>query len=135
MGLVVPVGAYAVRLGTEASIKQKVPNIGEFLLYPSIWLAPVPKRRNLTCLFSPNSEPRDWGILPMQTMFSSNGWDAYAWAFHADGPEVEISINNPGVGGGCRLRPTYNLLKNGNFEEGSVYVSQHRLGCPNPNPH
>ncbi|KAG6788894.1 hypothetical protein POTOM_004972 [Populus tomentosa] len=135
MVLVVPVGAYAVRLGNEASIKQKVKvTQGEFYSVTFNVARTCAQEEKLNLSVSPNSEPRDWGILPMQTMYSSNGWDAYAWAFHADGPEVEISIHNPGVEEDAACGPLVdsvalklvsnpkrardNLLKNGNFEEG-----------------
>jgi hypothetical protein len=98
MVLVVPAGAYAVRLGNEASIKQRV-KVTQGLFYSLTFnvARTCAQEEKLNVSVSPNSEPRDWGILPMQTMYSSNGWDAYAWAFQADGPEVEISIHNPGV--------------------------------------
>ncbi|KAL9368642.1 hypothetical protein Peur_039841 [Populus x canadensis] len=135
MLLVVPDGAYAVRLGNEASIKQKVKvTQGEFYSLTFNVARTCAQEEKLNLSVSPNSEPRDWGILPMQTMYSSNGWDAYAWAFHADGPEVEISIHNPGVEEDAACGPLVdsvalkllsnpkrardNLLKNGNFEEG-----------------
>ncbi|KAL1166792.1 hypothetical protein V6Z11_A06G220700 [Gossypium hirsutum] len=67
-------------------------------------------------------------------MYSSNGWDSYAWAFQASESVIEISIHNPGVeeDAACgplidsvALKTLYppkrtrvNLLKNGNFEEG-----------------
>ncbi|CAK7331580.1 unnamed protein product [Dovyalis caffra] len=39
----------------------------------------------------------EWGVLPMQTMYSSNGWDSYAWAFKAPLDIVDFVIHNPGV--------------------------------------
>ncbi|KAI4316295.1 hypothetical protein L6164_024289 [Bauhinia variegata] len=76
----------------------------------------------------------DSGVVPMQTLYSSNGWDAYAWAFQAEYPQVEIVIHNPGVEAdpacgplidSVALRALYpprptnkNILKNGGFEEG-----------------
>ncbi|KAG6780513.1 hypothetical protein POTOM_013375 [Populus tomentosa] len=136
MVLVVPAGAYAVRLGNDASIKQRV-KVTQGLFYSLTFnvARTCAQEEKLNVSVSPNSEPRDWGILPMQTMYSSNGWDTYAWAFQADGPEVEISIHNPAVekeDAACGplidsvalkllsnpKRPKDNLLKNGNFEEG-----------------
>ncbi|KAG5228971.1 hypothetical protein IMY05_016G0149000 [Salix suchowensis] len=135
MLLVVPAGAYAVRLGNEASIKQKVKvRQGEFYSLTFNVARTCAQEEKLNVSVSPNSEPKDWGILPMQTMYSSNGWDAFAWAFHADAPEVEISIHHPGVEKDAACGPLVdsvalkllsnpkrskdNLLKNGNFEEG-----------------
>ncbi|XP_010249980.1 PREDICTED: uncharacterized protein LOC104592350 [Nelumbo nucifera] len=130
MLLVVPEGAYAVRLGNEASIKQKVKVIKG--MYYSITFSAArtcAQEERLNVSVAPDS-----GILPMQTMYSSNGWDSYAWAFQADYPEVEIVIHNPGVEedpacgpliDSIALKALYpprptgkNLLKNGNFEEG-----------------
>ena len=98
MVLVVPAGAYAVRLGNDASIKQRL-KVTQGLFYSLTFnvARTCAQEEKLNVSVSPNSEPRDWGILPMQTMYSSNGWDTYAWAFQADGPEVEISIHNPAV--------------------------------------
>ncbi|CAI0444461.1 unnamed protein product [Linum tenue] len=33
----------------------------------------------------------------MQTMYSSKGWDSYAWAFQAEYEYADILIHNPGV--------------------------------------
>ncbi|CAK7356599.1 unnamed protein product [Dovyalis caffra] len=135
MLLVVPAGAHAVRLGNEASIKQKVMlTQGKFYSITFNVARTCAQEEKLNVSVSPNSEPQDWGILPMQTMYSSNGWDAYAWAFQADVPEVEITLHNPGVEEDAACGPLIdsvalkllsnpkrtkdNLLKNGNFEEG-----------------
>ncbi|GMH03645.1 hypothetical protein Nepgr_005484 [Nepenthes gracilis] len=91
MILVVPEGKCAVRLGNEASIKQK-------------------------------------------TIYSSVGFDTYAWGFLAEDDEIKISLHNPGMAEDPACgplidtvainilhppRPTNaNLLKNANFEEG-----------------
>lgn len=37
------------------------------------------------------------GVLVMQTMYSSNGWDSYSWAWDATADEVEVVVHNPGV--------------------------------------
>jgi Protein of unknown function (DUF642) len=39
----------------------------------------------------------EFGVLPMQTMYSSSGWDSYAWAFQAKYSTVDLVIHNPGV--------------------------------------
>ncbi|KAH7565102.1 hypothetical protein JRO89_XS09G0132300 [Xanthoceras sorbifolium] len=130
MLLVVPEGAFAVRLGNEASIKQKIKaTIG---MYYSITFSAA-----RTCAQEEKlnvSVSHDSGTLPMQTTYSSNGWDSYAWAFQAKADEIEISIHNPGVEedpacgpliDSIALKLLYNpkrtganMLKNGNFEEG-----------------
>ncbi|XP_021602685.1 uncharacterized protein LOC110607831 [Manihot esculenta] len=135
MLLVVPGGAFAVRLGNEASIKQKIKVTKNSYYSITFNVARTcAQEEKLNLSVSPNSEPNDWGVLPMQTMYSSNGWDSYAWAFQADASEVEISIHNPGVEEDPACGPLIdsialkflsnpkrtrgNLLKNGNFEEG-----------------
>ncbi|XP_031498469.1 uncharacterized protein LOC116263035 [Nymphaea colorata] len=131
MLLVVPEGAYAVRLGNEAYIKQKVTGLVVGIYYSITFSAArtCAQAERLNVTVAPDS-----GVLPMQTIYSSDGWDSYAWAFQADFTEAEIIIHNPGVeedpacgplvdSVGFRTlyppRPTNkNLLKNGGFEEG-----------------
>ncbi|MCL7027898.1 hypothetical protein MKW94_029677, partial [Papaver nudicaule] len=93
MLLVVPEGAFAVRLGNEASIKQKV-KVTKGMYYSITFSAArtCAQEERLNVSVAP-----DFGILPMQTLYSSNGWDSHAWAFQAEYPEVEILIHNPGV--------------------------------------
>ncbi|CAN6441982.1 unnamed protein product [Victoria cruziana] len=131
MLLVVPEGAYAVRLGNEAYIKQRVKGLVVGVYYAVTFSAAR------TCAQAEElnvSVALDSGVLPMQTIYSSDGWDSYAWAFQADFEEVDVLIHNPGVeeDPACGPlidsiaiktlyppRPTNkNLLKNGGFEEG-----------------
>jgi hypothetical protein len=93
MLLVVPEGAYAVRLGNEASIKQ-VLNVTKGMYYSITFSAArtCAQEEELNISISP-----EWGVLPMQTMYSSNGWDSYAWAFKALLDIVELVVHNPGV--------------------------------------
>ncbi|KAK3023904.1 hypothetical protein RJ639_044526 [Escallonia herrerae] len=130
MLLVVPEGAFAVRLGNEASIKQRV-KVTKGMYYSLTFSAArtCAQEEQLNVSVAP-----DFGVLPMQTLYSSNGWDSYAWAFQADFPTAEIVIHNPGVEedpacgpliDSIAIRALYppkatnqNLLKNGDFEEG-----------------
>lgn len=130
MLLVVPGGAFAVRLGNEASIKQRLP-VARGMYYSLTFSAArtCAQEEKLNVSVAP-----DWGVLPMQTLYSSNGWDSYAWAFRADRDVAEIVIHNPGVEedpacgpliDSVAIRALYppkasnrNLLKNGDFEEG-----------------
>ncbi|XAR69362.1 hypothetical protein NMG60_11000910 [Bertholletia excelsa] len=130
MLLVVPEGAFAVRLGNEASIKQKV-KVTKGMYYSITFSAArtCAQEERLNVSVAPDS-----GVLPMQTMYSSNGWDSYAWAFQAEYDEAEIVIHNPGVEEDPACGPlidsvaiktlyppkatNQNLLKNGDFEEG-----------------
>ena len=93
MLLVVPEGAYAVRLGNEASIKQRL-NLTKGMYYSITFSAARTCAQEETLNISVSPE---WGVLPMQTMYSSNGWDSYAWAFKALFSLVEFVIHNPGV--------------------------------------
>lgn len=93
MLLVVPEGAFAVRLGNEASIKQ-ILKVTKGLYYSLTFSAArtCAQEEKLNISVAPDS-----GVLPMQTMYSSNGWDSYAWAFQAELEVAEIVIHNPGV--------------------------------------
>ncbi|XP_054789185.1 protein DUF642 L-GALACTONO-1,4-LACTONE-RESPONSIVE GENE 2-like isoform X2 [Prosopis cineraria] len=130
MLLVVPEGAYAVRLGNEASIGQSIKVVkGMYYSISFVAARTCAQEEQLNVSVSPHS-----GVLPMQTLYSSNGWDAYAWAFKAQYQEAQILIHNPGVeeDPACGPlidsvavkalyppRPTNrNILKNGGFEEG-----------------
>ncbi|KAK2974356.1 hypothetical protein RJ640_021212 [Escallonia rubra] len=135
MILVVPSGAFAVRLGDKASIKTavKVTN-GYFYSLTFSVARTCADDEKLNISVSPNLEPKDWGILPMQTMYSSNGWDTYSWGFLAQSNDIEIVIHNPNVDKHPACGPLIdtvalkalfsskrtkdNMLKNGNFEEG-----------------
>lgn len=92
MLLVVPEGAYAVRLGNDASIKQAIKVIVG--LYYSITFSAArtcAQEERLNVTVAPDS-----GVLPIQTVYSSNGWDSYAWAFKAIAAVIELIIHNTG---------------------------------------
>lgn len=130
MLLVVPEGYAAVRLGNEASIKQ-VLNVTKGMYYSLTFSAArtCAQEERINVSVTP-----DFGVLPIQTLYSSSGWDSYAWAFQAELSRVEILLHNPGVEedpacgpliDSIAIRTLYppratnqNLLKNGDFEEG-----------------
>ncbi|KAJ0880278.1 putative Galactose-binding-like domain superfamily [Helianthus annuus] len=101
-------------------------------------------QEKLNVSVSPNSEPNDWGILPMQTMYSSNGWDTYSWGFVAEANDIEIVIHNPSVEKDPACGPLIdsvalkalfpprrtntNMLKNGDFEEGPFVLPKTDVG-------
>lgn len=93
MLLVVPQGAHAVRLGNEASIRQRLA-VARGAYYAVTFSAArtCAQAEQLNVSASGQS-----GLLAMQTMYSSNGWDSYAWAWVANADEVDIVIHNPGV--------------------------------------
>lgn len=93
MLLVVPEGSFAVRLGNDASIKQQVrltKGVRYSLTFSAARTCAQEERLNVSA--SP-----EFGVLPMQTMYSSNGWDSYSWAFLAKSAAVDLVIHNPGV--------------------------------------
>lgn len=93
MLLVVPEGYAAVRLGNEASIKQLI-NVTKGMFYSLTFSAArtCAQEERVNVSVAP-----DYGVLPIQTLYSSNGWDSYAWAFRTSYDVAEILIHNPGV--------------------------------------
>ncbi|KAK9079472.1 hypothetical protein SSX86_001144 [Deinandra increscens subsp. villosa] len=130
MLLVVPEGAYAVRLGNEATIEQTI-NVTKGMYYSITFSAArtCAQEETLNVSVAP-----DFGVLPMQTLYSSSGWDSYAWAFQAEYTTATIKLHNPGVEedpacgpliDSIAIKTLYpprpskeNILKNGGFEEG-----------------
>ncbi|KAF2596299.1 hypothetical protein F2Q68_00007240 [Brassica cretica] len=92
MLLVVPAGKFAVRLGNEASIKQRL-NVTKGMYYSLTFSAArtCAQDERLNISVAPDS-----GVIPIQTVYSSSGWDLYAWAFQAESNVAEIVIHNPG---------------------------------------
>lgn len=130
MILPVPEGACAVRLGNDASIRQKL-SVTRRTFYSITFSAAR------TCAQAEKlnvSVASDSGLLPIQTVYASIGWDSYSWAFKAMHSVVSLAIHNPGVEDdpACgpmidsvaikTLKPPQhtksNMLKNGDFEEG-----------------
>ncbi|KAK4361951.1 hypothetical protein RND71_017192 [Anisodus tanguticus] len=113
MLLPVPEGAFAVRLGEDASIKTRVVTVskGTFYSLSFNFARTCAQEEKLNVSVSPNTEPNDWGMLPMQTMYSSDAIEKDP----ACGPLIDFialkALRNP-----HRLQG--NMLKNGNFEEG-----------------
>nr|GMD48998.1 uncharacterized protein LOC109171031 [Ipomoea batatas] len=144
MQLVVPEGFAAVRLGNEASIKQTL-NVSKGMYYSITFCAArtCAQEERLNITVAPDS-----GVLPIQTLYSINGWDCYAWAFQAENAQAEIIIHNPGVEedpacgpliDSVAIRTLYppkptnvNLLKNWDFEEGPYVFPKVDTGvlCP-----
>ncbi|KAF2293433.1 hypothetical protein GH714_001791 [Hevea brasiliensis] len=123
-------GVHAVRLGNEASISQTIP-VKPGSLYALTFGA------SRTCAQDEVlrvSVPPLFGDLPLQTLYSSNGGDTYAWGFRAKSNVAKVIFHNPGVqeDPACGPlidavaikelfppRPTRdNLVKNSGFEEG-----------------
>ncbi|CAL4889297.1 unnamed protein product [Urochloa decumbens] len=143
MLLVVPEGAHAVRLGNEASIRTRLP--GAALRRGARYSLTFSAARTCAQAEQLNvSASGQSGLLAMQTMYSSNGWDSYAWAFVAAANEVEVAIHNPGVADDPACGPVIdsvaiktltpprrtnrNLVKNGDFEEGPYIIPGTKWG-------
>ncbi|OVA19402.1 Protein of unknown function DUF642 [Macleaya cordata] len=131
-GMYFPVahGVHAVRLGNEASISQTVP-VKKGSLYALTFGA------SRTCAQDEVLRvvvPPAQGDLPLQTLYSSNGGDTYAWGFRATSNFAKVIFHNPGVqeDPACGplldavaikelfppMPPRGSLVKNGGFEEG-----------------
>ncbi|KAL6650958.1 hypothetical protein ACP70R_009883 [Stipagrostis hirtigluma subsp. patula] len=131
MLLPVPEGAYAVRLGNEASIQQPLavaPGTRYSVTFSAARTCAQAEQLNVTVA------PDDSGVLPVQTVYTSSGWDSYSWAFQATSSTVTLIVHNPGVTDDAACGPLLdsfaiktlqtpqstenNLLVNGDFEEG-----------------
>ncbi|KAJ1271701.1 hypothetical protein BS78_06G146200 [Paspalum vaginatum] len=124
--LPVPEGAYAVRLGNEASIQQRLA-VARGARYSLSFSAArtCAQAEALNVTVAPESD-----VLPIQTVYTSNGWDSYSWAFQAPHSAVTLIVHNPGVADDAAcgpfaiktLRPPprtkNNMLRNGESEEG-----------------
>lgn len=122
-------GIHAVRLGNDASISQTIP-VKKGSLYALTFGASRTCAQDEVLRVSVLPQTGD---LPLQTLYSSNGGDTYAWGFRAISDVAKVSFHNPGAqedpSCGPLLdavaikelfppRPTRaNLVKNGNFEE------------------
>ncbi|CAN4107208.1 unnamed protein product [Withania somnifera] len=126
----IPRGAHAVRLGNEASISQYVkvkPNTIYSLTFGS----------TRTCAQDEVLTVSAAGMssdLNIQTLYSADGGDTYAWAFKSNSASVKVTFHNPGLQEDPTCGPlidhvaikempmaTYtkgNLVKNGGFELG-----------------
>ncbi|GFP87759.1 hypothetical protein PHJA_000919600 [Phtheirospermum japonicum] len=123
-------GVHAVRLGNEASISQTIP-VKNGSLYALTFGA------SRTCAQDEVlrvSVPSQAGDLPLQTLYSSNGGDTYAWGFRATSNNVTVTFHNPGKQEDPACGPLLdavaikelfppmptraNLVKNGDYEEG-----------------
>ncbi|GJN27177.1 hypothetical protein PR202_gb15174 [Eleusine coracana subsp. coracana] len=130
MILPVPEGDHAVRLGNDATIRQKI-SVTRRTYYSITFTA----ARSCAQAEALNvSVEADFGVLPVQTVYTSSGWDSYSWAFKAKHSSVWLSIHNHGHEENPACGPLIdfiaiktihqprlvkgNMLRNGDFEEG-----------------
>ncbi|GFP92086.1 hypothetical protein PHJA_001352700 [Phtheirospermum japonicum] len=123
-------GVRAVRLGNEASISQTIPVVNGAFYALTFGASRTCAQDEVLQVIVPSQT----GDLPLQTLYSSNGGDTYAWGFRAGSDSVKVTFHNHGTqedpACGPLLdavaikqlflpRPTKeNLVKNGGFEEG-----------------
>lgn len=93
MILMVPQGAHAVRLGNDAEMSQEV-KVERGSLYSITFSA----ARTCAQLESLNvSVPPASQTIDLQTLYSVQGWDSYAWAFQAEEGDAHVTFTNPGM--------------------------------------
>ncbi|KAJ8565065.1 hypothetical protein K7X08_001525 [Anisodus acutangulus] len=127
----VPRGAHAVRLGNEATISQYV-KVKPKTIYSLTFGATRTCAQDEVLTVSAAGMSSDLNI---QTLYSADGGDTYAWAFKATSDLVKVTFHNPGIQEDPTCGPlidhvaikempmaTYaakgNLVKNGGFELG-----------------
>ncbi|CAA3015844.1 carbohydrate binding domain-containing precursor [Olea europaea subsp. europaea] len=140
MILIVPQGAHAVRLGNDAEISQEIA-VEKGSLYSITFSA----ARTCAQLESLNvSVPPVSQNIDLQTLYSIQGWDSYAWAFQAEEDNVWVVFRNPGMEDDPTCGPIIdniaikklfvpdnskdNAVVNGDFEEGPWMFRNASLG-------
>ncbi|KAL8208541.1 hypothetical protein R6Q57_007953 [Mikania cordata] len=136
----IPHGAHAARLGNEASISQTI-NMKAGAVYSLTFAATRTCAQDEILRVSAGNRSSD---LPIQTLYSSDGGDTYAFAFKATSNRVKVTFHNPGVQEDPTCGPlldaiaikemlplTYtkgNLVKNGGFENGPHVFKNYSTG-------
>ncbi|KAG9142184.1 hypothetical protein Leryth_007628 [Lithospermum erythrorhizon] len=140
MILIVPQGSHAVRLGNDAEISQKL-KVEKGELYSVTFSA----ARTCAQLEALNvSVPPASQTIDLQTLYSVQGWDSYAWAFEAQDEDVSVVFKNPGMEDDPACGPIIddvaikklivpdktkgNAVVNGDFEEGPFMFRNESLG-------
>ncbi|KAK6933829.1 protein of unknown function DUF642 [Dillenia turbinata] len=86
-------GVHAVRLGNEASISQTI-TVKNNTLYALTFGASRTCAQDEVLIVSVPPQLED---LPLQTLYSGNGADIYAWGFRATSNVAQVIFHNPGV--------------------------------------
>ncbi|KXG26629.1 uncharacterized protein LOC8060196 [Sorghum bicolor] len=153
MVLTVPDGAHALRLGNGASIEQRIsltPGSYYSLTFSASRTCAQDEVLNVTAApVSGSGAAAQTGELPIQTVYTSSGWDSYSWAFKAEAGLVSIIITHicgeqedPACGPVVDAfaiktlsQPEAtgdNLLRNGDFEEGPYIPPESPCGVMLP---
>ncbi|KAF6145127.1 hypothetical protein GIB67_013478, partial [Kingdonia uniflora] len=140
MILIVPQGLHAVRLGNDAEINQELK-----LDKGSVYSISFSAARTCAQLESLNvSVPPASQTIDLQTLYSVQGWDTYAWAFQADSEDSRVVFRNTGMEDDPTCgpiiddiaikklftpdKPKDNIVINGDFEEGPWMFKNASLG-------
>ncbi|CAI9264102.1 unnamed protein product [Lactuca saligna] len=140
MILIVPEGRHAVRLGNDAQISQELK-----LEKGEVYSITFSASRTCAQLESLNvSVPPASQTIDLQTLYSVQGWDTYAWAFQADQEDTNVVFTNPGMEDDptcgpiiddiaikklfVPTKPKDNAVLNGDFEEGPWMFRNASLG-------
>lgn len=91
--LAVPRGVHAVKIGNEASISQNV-RVRPGFIYSLTFGATRTCAQDEVLRVSIPGQSAD---LPIQTLYSTDGGDTYAWAFNATTEVVNVTFHNPGI--------------------------------------
>ncbi|MQL83025.1 hypothetical protein Taro_015505 [Colocasia esculenta] len=149
MILIVPEGAHAVRLGNDAEVRQELGSVEGGATYALTFSAArtCALLESLNVSASPSAASAA-STVDLQTVYSVEGWDAYAWAFQASGGDdagaVTVAFKNPGMEDDPTCgpiidnvaikklfvpdRPEGNVVINGDFEEGPWMFPNASLG-------
>lgn len=141
MILIVPEGAHAARLGNDAEISQELT-----VEKGSVYSVTFSAARTCAQLESLNVSVRPTAsqTIDLQTLYSVQGWDPYAWAFEALDGKVRLAFRNPGMEDDPTCgpiiddiaikklftpdRPKDNAVINGDLEEGPWLFRNTSLG-------
>ncbi|XP_021763906.1 uncharacterized protein LOC110728574 [Chenopodium quinoa] len=142
MILIIPGGTHAVRLGNEAQITQDLK-----VEKGSVYAVTFSAARTCAQLESLNVSvvpTRASSAVDLQTVYTDQGWDSYAWAFEADEEDVKLVLMNTGMEEDPTCgpiiddvaikkmfvpdKPKGNVVLNGDFEEGPWLFKNESLG-------
>ena len=106
MALVVPEGKHALRLGTDSTIEQQLSvTRGDYYSITFSAARTCAQYEKLNVWILPADPTLAKGEIPIQTVYSSGGWDSYAWAFKAKQGVVRFvlhhgddQLDDPGCG-------------------------------------
>lgn len=97
MILIVPEGRHAVRLGNDAEISQELTVEKGFIYSVTFSAARTCAQLESLNVSVASDEPIASQTIDLQTLYSVQGWDPYAWAFEAVEDRVRLVFRNPGM--------------------------------------